>query len=69
MTDIIQEPQEAYTDSQYLMDTAGFLHTLSSILFLELTQTQIDALKDLDWAQMVTDDMGPEMASGYKGIG
>ena len=69
MTDIIQEPQEAYTDSQYLMDTAGFLHTLSSILFLELTQTQIDALKDLDWAQMVTDDMSPEMASGYKGIG
>ena len=69
MAETIQEPQEAYTDSQYLMDTAGFLHTLSSILFLELTQTQIDALKDLDWTQMATDDMSPEMASGYKGIG
>ena len=69
MAETIQEPQETYTDSQYLMDTAGFLHTLSSILFLELTQTQIDALKDLDWAQMATDDMSPEMASGYKGIG
>ena len=69
MAETIQEPQETYTDSQYLMDTAGFLHTLSSILFLELTQTQIDALKDLDWTQMATDDMSPEMASGYKGIG
>lgn len=66
MTDIVHDD---YTDAAYLQDTAGLLHTFSSMLFLELTQEQIDSLRAIDWSAMAADAASEAMAEGYRGIG
>ncbi len=66
MTDIVSE--ETYSDSAYLRDSAGFFQTLSSIAFYELSQEQLDALRQVDWLAMAQESEDI-LAEGYRQLG
>lgn len=53
---------------EYLRDAAGFLRTLGSLVYLELTQEQIDALKAQNLSTLGDGEEGL-LGEGFRGIG
>ena len=60
---------EQYTASEYLLEAESFLRTLASLLYKELTQEQIDALRGYDFMAMREDTENEDLSNGFYGLG
>lgn len=61
--------EEVYTASDYLVEAEGFLRTLASLLYKELTQEQIDTLAENDFMSMRSEAENEDLAEGFYGLG
>ena len=61
--------EEQYTASEYLEEAESFLRTLASLLYKELTQEQIDALRAYDFMSMRNDTENEDLSNGFYGLG
>ena len=58
-----------YTALDYLDEASAFLRTLASLLYQELTQDQIETLKDSNFMAMREEAENPDLAEGFYGMG
>lgn len=60
---------EGYGATEYLGEAAGFLRTLASVLYKELSQEQIDALAEIDFMPLRESTENPDLARGFYDLG